>query len=181
MKIEHDDLLIHRAVSLTADDADWDAIERRRGEDPALDRALVAALRDQGALARAAIGLETIAASVEASAETPARARAAALIPRVFPWAGWIAAAVLAAVALIPDGAPAAPASPSPVPALATELPRILLETRRDPSGRVEVLYLQPILERETLDGLFEVGIDDLGRPVPTPVDLAWLASATRL
>jgi hypothetical protein len=51
------------------------------------------------------------------------------------------------------------------------EMPdRVVLETRPLPDGRVEVLYLRQILERQLVDRVVREAADEIGRPVEVPV-----------
>ncbi|MEE8142307.1 MAG: hypothetical protein V3T77_04345, partial [Planctomycetota bacterium] len=57
------------------------------------------------------------------------------------------------------------------------ELPLVMLEAHRAEDGRLEVLYLRRVLERDRIDQMFEVQQDEYGEPVPVLVD--WTRSVT--
>ncbi len=53
-----------------------------------------------------------------------------------------------------------------------TELPTVMVEARPAADGRLEVLYLRQILEREHVSEVFNVSPDELGQPHPVKIDL---------
>lgn len=60
---------------------------------------------------------------------------------------------------------------------LVQELPHRIVEARPVDRDSVEILFIRRSLERMVVDQLMEVGRDDLGRPISTPVSHAKLAS----
>lgn len=113
-------------------------------------------------------------------------------------WSGWAAAAVLAIALtfsmLIPVGPVDTESSPGEatgraVPAsltvdeayetyldlgeregrLVMQMPSVMIEARPIDEGGYEVLYLRQVLERETVNGMYELQPDEFGEPVPVP------------
>ena len=57
------------------------------------------------------------------------------------------------------------------------DLPLRLVSTQPSSDGAgLDLLYVQPVLRRARVDHVFEVGMDEHGRPAPVPVDPAVLA-----
>ena len=58
------------------------------------------------------------------------------------------------------------------------ELPKVLLGTRVTAGGdELEVVYLRRSVELQKVNGALRLGEDELGRPLPVPMDLALFAS----
>lgn len=52
------------------------------------------------------------------------------------------------------------------------EMTPVVLETKPNPDGSgVEVTFLRGVVQRDVVDSVFEVGVDEEGRPMPVPVD----------
>lgn len=50
----------------------------------------------------------------------------------------------------------------------------IMVEMRQDDgSGRMDVVYIRPLLERAPIESAYELRRDELGRPAPGRIDLA--------
>ncbi len=188
----NEELLTHRAVSMTAAPAEWDALREIGTDDPDVWRRVVRALEDECRLRHG------VRASVESADAvelpdldvTPARRT-----PRR-PSSGWLAAAVIAIAWLVHDRAEVAVRSSlatgdvavhptidptetaAPDAELARgevigELPTMLLATRPSATGEgVDVICLRRTLERVEVDQLFRLATDEHGAPTPSPI--AW-------
>ncbi len=191
MSNQPEEVLIHRAIELTASAADWADLDAAALRDPAVLQRLASALQDEGDLRR---GVEERLAAAERVALPQAKARR---LPRAPAWLGWAAAAALALIWSASGflDEPAKHASPlrdagSPAPergpALAGdgvlslddlrlvsndtlgELPSMMLETRPAADGRgYEVIRLRRTLERLHVDQIFRVAEDEHGNAVP--------------
>ncbi len=52
------------------------------------------------------------------------------------------------------------------------EMTPVVLETRPNPDGEgYEVTFLRGVVQRDLVDSVYEVGVDEQGRPLPVPVD----------
>jgi hypothetical protein len=193
--------LIARIVDRAAAPSDYESFGALARGAPAHWEELLSALRDDDALHGALDGSLQAAERVELPAGPLAPSAPGGVLRRIGPWSGWLAAAALALVWLAGDarleGASTDPArdglarlsdaDPRATPRLRdapvagdpvlAELPLRLVgaEPSRDGAG-LEVLYVQPVLRRTRVDGVFEMGTDEQGRPAPVRVDPALLA-----
>jgi hypothetical protein len=54
-----------------------------------------------------------------------------------------------------------------------TELPARMLEIESAEGGGMVVYYVRQLLERERVNEMYHYGEDELGRPMPVPIDFA--------
>jgi hypothetical protein len=198
------DVLISRIIDHEAADSDWSSFERLAERHPTVWPRLLAGLRDDAALRAAMERRLGLADRVELPSLAARRA-----IAGWRGWTGWAAAVLLAvlwwgaswATDIAPIGLPplepgsgeaARVAGGLPVDArrtrdtstaeLISELPLQVLETRRAADGQgLEVLYVRPLLERTRVDGVYELGVDEFGRPMPRAIDPAVLLASQSL
>jgi hypothetical protein len=194
------DLLVSRVVDGEATRAERDELSRLAELDGRVWKLLAEAHADHAALVRHVGSAVALAERVEAPVHELSIERLQSRSRLMGQWGGWAAAAaVLLAVAAGPrlgiNGS--APISNSaglvPTPtfadagqALSTyldqgkkeglvvgEVPtRVLLEKRPLPEGGYEVVYLRQIIERAKVPGLYQAGIDELGRPAPVRLEV---------
>lgn len=199
----HEDNLIGRIAANEADGAEWKALEQHASSHPGASERLARALRDElqvrGALAEALDAAD----GVELPEHVPAESlRLAFGHHGVSMWGGWAMAAMVALAwfglsFFAPDRpglSPAAGGGPSITQAdlsaddalrqyvergaregrVLQELPMIMVEMRQDDgSGRMDVVYIRPLLERAPIESAYELRRDELGRPAPGRIDLA--------
>jgi len=178
--------LINRIVERDARPADYDAFGQLASTAPTRWSELLAALRDDDALH---LALDESLGAAE-RVELPVPAARGGLLRAVQPWGGvtgWLAAAAMALL-WFSNEPPRTPANHSLARGPSQEapdagdpslggLPMRLVGTQPAADGTgVDVLYLQPVLRRARVDGVFEMARDEHGRPAPVPVDPAVLA-----
>jgi hypothetical protein len=191
--------LIARIVERAALPADYEHFDVLARATPDRWSDLLAALRDDDALH---LALDESLRPAE-QVELPALPSHAGRLRSLRPWTGWLAAAALAAIWLAGstgtdpiDAAPGlagseqvalSPAPPADGPRLRDEplqagdsvlgeLPLRLVGTQPAADGDgLELLYVQPVVRRTRIDGVFQVRTDEHGRPAPVPVDPAVL------
>jgi len=191
--------LIARIVDRAAAPSDYDGFAALARGTPAHWDELLAALRDDDALHGALEDQLQPVERIELPAAPPAPH---GVLRQLRPWSGWLAAAALALVwltgelrhddslqpfpsrgnlARLPDAGPRAAPRPRDLPVGADpvlgELPLHLVgaQPARD-GGGLDVLYVQPVLRRARVDGVFEMGTDEHGLPAPVPADPATFA-----
>jgi hypothetical protein len=192
---ETEDLLIHRAVSLTAAPTDWDSLEAMSERDPDVWQRMARALRDEGELTHAVDAKSEIADSIG-----PFQSRRRGI--GFGAASGWFAAAAIAACwfttlmqtgpvnspnanrqgtthesvdgSSVPglvsnESSPHGIGSPTPV----STLPDILLGTQRAADGNgYEITVMKRSVEKVRVKDLFQMqsGQDELGNPATLPV-----------
>jgi hypothetical protein len=203
------DRLISRIVDRHAEPGDWSSFADLARVEPAHWEQLLSTLRTDGAL-RTALGAALQAADrVETQAPVTVLGRwrqwsgwaAAAMLALTWSLAstasdhGSVQGATPApsagplvsqATSPLPGSQPAPvtaqPAQPVSGTPVFDELPLRLVGTRPGPQGRgVEVTYVRPIVERTVVDGVYSVGTDELGRPMPVSIDPKLLAASNEL
>jgi anti-sigma factor RsiW len=194
MTIEREDVLISRVVDGEASDADWRELESLAAEDGAVMRRLAEAQSQEAALREAMAGELARAEAVE----LPERHAATVyqFRSRLQGWTGWAAAAAVALAWATAGGALrgggetnvagaswGAPASTEEaferyqLMGLAEgrvlgELPLVMLRAEQREDGQTDVTYLRRVLERKTVTGVYEPGVDADGRPALLPARL---------
>lgn len=112
-------------------------------------------------------------------------------------WSGWATAAMIAIAWTIFAVAPTEPHEPMTSPApraqfasytvddayerylelgrsegrVIRELPARMIEMESDEDGGMVVYYIRQLLEREYVNEMYRYGEDELGRPLPVPID----------
>jgi hypothetical protein len=168
------ELAFHRALERRAGEDDWLRIERAAAHEPDVYRELAERLRDECRLAGLA-ELSNVAESIELPVVEPATGRVRrghVATERL----GWLAAAVLLlalVTRLLQDAAPRADlasdrfagagATPRPIPQQLTELPRLLVDARRD-GDDYRLVYVKRTVEAVRVPTLYGVATDDSGR-----------------
>ncbi|MFQ5654126.1 MAG: hypothetical protein ACE5GW_05275 [Planctomycetota bacterium] len=206
MQATQEELLLSRVVDGRAGRADWAELELVGRADPAVWRRLGQALRCEATLR----GSLDDALGAAESVELPGRRAAVAprssrgLIGAL----GWIAALLcLSLWGWSLHRAPAASRAPvplqprEPVTALSAdaalenyltigreegrilgELPAVIVETRPAGDGdALQVFYLRRLIERATVDEIYELGADEAGIPTRIPVPLTRFISSEPL
>lgn len=184
----NEELLTHRAVSMTAVPADWESLRVIGDGDPDVWRRVALALEDECRLRHGVADRVEVADAIDLPPVVTAPAHRA---PRR-PSTGWLAAAVIAIAWLVHDRAtvdlhrappaidraertPFEPDAPTP-PArgeVIAELPTMMLSTRPSADGEgVDVICLRRTLERVEVDQLYRLATDEHGAPTPNPI--AW-------
>lgn len=190
-----EDLLIHRAVSLTAATTDWDSLEALSERDPELWHRMAQALRDESELTLALDSKTAVADSIG-----PFRSRRRGL--GFGAASGWFAAAAIAAcwfTTLMQTGSSIVPGNSRPgtnhessempgapglvsnqgtthgvgAPTPVSTLPDILLGTQRAADGDgYEITVMKRSVEKVRVKDLFQLqqGQDELGNPATLPV-----------
>ncbi|HEX9794624.1 MAG TPA: hypothetical protein VGC54_11630 [Planctomycetota bacterium] len=206
MNTDHDDLFLHRAMEARHGDADWASFEARAALHPQLWEQFARAQRDDRLLG-AEVAEVLTGAAVELPGPRPRAHRAlpgrwatwsgwAAAAAIALLWAGGFAPGSSDDAAPLSAGGEAAAAASlaglsDADSALADylqrgraegrvvkEMPMILLQAVPLEDGGHQVLFLRQIVERHTVEQLYEYETDELGRPVPvelkhvTPVSL---------
>lgn len=192
---ETEDLLIHRAVSMTAAPTDWDSLEALSERDPELWHRMARALRDEGDLTNA---LDAKTAVADAIGPFQSRRRTLGFGAA----SGWFAAAAIAAcwfTTLMQTGSAILPGASRPgtvhessdmpgAPGLVSNqgathgigsatpvstLPDVLLGTQRAADGDgYEITVMKRSVEKVRVKDLFQLqrGQDELGNPATLPV-----------
>jgi len=134
-------------------------------------------------------------------ADSHANARRAAPWLPIRAWSGWAAAAVIAMAWLVyqpalPENAGPEQASPGGAGAqlasltaddayerylelghsegrVIRELPTRMIELESAEDGDVVVYYIRQLLERERVNEMYQYAEDELGRPLPVPIDIS--------
>jgi len=194
MMVEREDILISRVVDGEASDADWRELEALSSLDATVMRRLAEAQSREAALREAVAGALVRAETVELPGrhvDTVYRFRS-----RLQSWTGWAAAAAVA-LAWAAAGGGLRPATEGQVagaswgtPAsteeaferyqlmglaegrVLGELPLVMLRAEQREDGRTDVTYLRRVLERKTVTGVYEPGVDAEGKPTLLPARL---------
>ncbi len=193
------DLLLSRIIDGEAGTADWSSFKLLAEREPSLWRELAEAQRQQADLAAEVACAVSVADAVDVPFHEHASVQLRERFRLVGTWGGWAVAAMVAlawtAGLIGPSGQPGPsdnrasllPTSfGSPADALryyvdegqkqgqvVGEVPaKVLLNSRRQATGEgFEVIYVRQIVERAVVDDLYRFGSDELGQPVPVPVE----------
>lgn len=196
------DILITRVLDGEATPEDWAAFRAMASRDPSIWPELADAQQDRADLAIAVAGAIAIADRVEAPLEIHTGERLNARIRTGVAWFGWAAAAMLAIGALTGRtnllGNTPGQASQSTQEAgffrvntpeeamqlylnkgqeagsVLGEIPeRVLLSSEIGPNGQgYTVVYLRQVVERQHVQDLYQLGLDDAGKTVPVRLTL---------
>ncbi len=196
MNPNREEILIGRVTDGEASPADWSELEKLASADPTVWTRLASAQRRHAELERAVDDALTVAELVEAPdflADAGER-----MTVRWRAYSGWAAAAAIAlawagasSLNLLPAGPGGNVQESGFVPIklgsdalmdryletgrqegrVLAELPMVMVESRPAINGEgSEIIYLRQVLERVRVDDVYRMGVDDLGRPAPTPV-----------
>jgi hypothetical protein len=192
------DILVDRIAANEADAADFRAFEAQARQRPEEWEHLARTLRDELHM-RAALHAEDHAARAEEEigrATSPVRHAGGARFS-IRTWSGWAAAAVIAlawiALEPLPQQPTHAPDTAAPDMRLVsltaddayerylelgqsegriiTELPARMIELESAEDGEMVVYYIRQLLERERVNEVYRYAEDELGRPLPVPID----------
>jgi hypothetical protein len=176
MDLDHEDLLIQRALAGTAADEDWNSLDALGARDPSVWERLARALRDDRELAAYAGGVAQAGEAVEIAPARPAARPTTHRTTRLSSALGWLAAAAVALVATLAHVTTRGTGVESLTPhgsasETIAELPQVLLESRPGPNG-VEVYFVKRSIQRAVVGEIREVQKDDAGNSVAVPLTL---------
>ncbi len=196
MSVDQHEQMIDRMLNRQNEARDLDELAQLSQTQPEALVRIAAALRGAAQVESGVEAAQALAETIELPATDDWESNRPSLVARgVGSWSGWATAAMVAVawfLAAMLTSAPPAATPPGGSDVLLTanqaleqymragtdegrivqELPLLTVDIRPTPDGdESEVIYLRRFMERARVEGVYTIGLDELGRAVVVPTD----------